>query len=89
MRRDHFECRECRKRIEDANAKGILLPGPDRKIRRAAAVHHIIPYEVSPERGLDDDNLEAVCARCHNEIHGRVFDGFRRPDKKYVTEEMW
>ena len=89
LRRDHYECQECRKRIRKAGEDGILLPARERKIRRATAVHHIIHFEDAPDRALDDDNLEAVCARCHNNIHGRIFHGRTGPRRKYVTEEMW
>ena len=75
LRRDHYECQECRKKTG--------------KIRRATLVHHIIPYEERPDLGLDEDNLEAVCDRCHNIIHGRVGWQIQRPRKKYATEEKW
>ena len=89
MRRDHYECQECRRRIRKANEEGIILPAKERKIRRAAAVHHIIPYENAPSLALEDDNLEAICAKCHNEIHGRTWGYVHKKKKKYVTEEMW
>ena len=75
LRRDHYECQECRKKTG--------------KIRRATLVHHIIPYEERPDLGLDEDNLEAVCDRCHNIIHGRVGALMNQKKKKPVTEEKW
>ena len=86
MRRDHYECQECRKRVRDA---GQPLPASERKIRRATQVHHIVPYEQRPDLGLDEDNLEAICDRCHNIAHGRTWTQNQRPRKKYATEEKW
>ena len=88
MRRDHYECQECRKRVAQAADQGILLPARERKINRATQVHHIVYYDTRPDLGLDPDNLEAVCDRCHNRIHGRVFKGNQKK-KKAVTEEKW
>ena len=58
------------------------------KIKPATQVHHIVPYEVRPDLGLDEDNLEAICDSCHNAAHGRVWK-YTRPRKKYATEEKW
>lgn len=92
LRRDRRECQECRKRIEKANRDGIILPAGYRKIRRATLTHHIIPIEVAPELMYDEENLEAVCVRCHNEIHGRTLEGLQlKPfqPKERVTTEKW
>ena len=75
MARDHYECQECRKKRA--------------KIRPATQVHHIIPYEVRPDLGLDEDNLEAICDGCHNAAHGRTWEQNQRQRKKYATEERW
>ena len=80
MRRDHYECQECRKKLNS----GIPC-----RIRRATQVHHIIPYEQDPERGLDEDNLEAVCSYCHNLAHGRDGRHLKKNTKKRATEEKW
>lgn len=88
MCRDHYECQECRKRIRRAAEAGELLPAKERKIRRATQVHHIIPYEERPDLGLDPDNLEAICDRCHNILHNRMPEKIKTR-KKYVTEEKW
>jgi 5-methylcytosine-specific restriction endonuclease McrA len=89
MRRDHRECQECGKRVRQAAAEGVLLPALDRKVRRATQVHHIVPYEVRPDLGLDEDNLEAICDKCHNLLHGRTWKQLQKPKKKYATEEKW
>ena len=90
MRRDHFECQECRRRLARAKQEGLQLPPRERVIRRAALVHHIIHLEDAPELGLVDDNLEAVCSTCHNRLHGRTVEEFRfKRRKDYVTPERW
>lgn len=37
--------------------------------RVATVVHHIIPVKDCPEKMRDLDNLESVCAMCHNLLH--------------------
>lgn len=49
-------CERCR-------AKGIVRMGEE--------VHHVVPIEVDWSRRLDPDNLELLCAACHNEQHER------------------
>ena len=39
------------------------------KKRPANTVHHIKPRDEYPELALDLDNLESLCARCHNQEH--------------------
>ena len=66
LRRDHYECQECRKKLRS---------GVRTKIKRATQVHHIVPYETRPDLGLDEDNLEAICDGCHNEdSQGAILD---------------
>ena len=90
LRRDHYECQECRRRIAKANHDGILLPANERRINRASLVHHIVHLEDAPELGLDDDNLEAVCMDCHNRLHGRTTEHWAKwKAKKHVTQERW
>ena len=90
LRRDHFECQVCRKRIEQAAADGTQLSPHDCRIRKAEHVHHIKDLEHYPNLKLDDDNLISVCHECHDRLHGRVIDRLRpKKDKKPVTEERW
>lgn len=90
MQRDHYECQECRKRIKQAADDGMVLSASDRKIARATQVHHIVPYDINPSLGLDDDNLEAICDKCHNIIHGRVWNNNpNAPRKRPATVERW
>ena len=73
MRRDHYECQECRKRL--ITSRGDTLPPAQRKINRATQVHHII-------------YLEAICDRCHNRIHNRMGQHLpkRKPKPKKIPE---
>ena len=88
LKRDRFECQDCRKRLEDARAAGHILQGEDRKIRRAEEVHHIAELKEHPELGLEDDNLISLCVKCHNLRHGRTPRRFQRK-KKLVSKERW
>ena len=93
LKRDHYECQECRRRINDAVKAGTVIDGPDRRIRRAVMVHHIQELRDHPDLALDDDNLTSVCHECHDRIHGRDADGLSKyrytARKKQVTEEKW
>ena len=41
LERDHYECQDCRKRLEIAAKEGKTLAGWERKIWSAEAVHHL------------------------------------------------
>ena len=69
--RDHFECQDCRARLENAVSHDIQLKGWERKIHRATQVHHIIELKERPDLAFDDDNLVSLCGMCHNIRHGR------------------
>lgn len=88
LERDRYECRDCRKRMENAAKEGEILTGWERKIWPAEAVHHMKELKEHPEFGLDDDNLISLCARCHNLRHGRNPKKFVKR-KKRLTEEKW
>lgn len=88
LERDHYECQDCRKRLEKAAGNGIKLEGRDRKIWPAEEVHHIKELREYPELALADDNLISLCARCHNLRHGREPHKFIKR-KKRLTEEKW
>lgn len=89
LKRDHYECAECRRRIEQAKADGRQLTARERRIHRADCVHHIKHLEDHPELALDDDNLEAVCNQCHNHLHGRYLPHPFRPAKNILNSERW
>lgn len=87
LKRDNFECQDCRRRLHEAAKKEIKLSGSQSRIRRAADVHHIKELKDFPSLALDDDNLVSLCIPCHNERHGRAPKSFKR--KKPLTEEKW
>lgn len=88
LERDLYECQECRERLRLAAVEGRKLYGEDAKIRRATEVHHIKELKDYPTLGLNDDNLISLCARCHNDKHGRRPKIITRK-KKIVSEEKW
>lgn len=75
MKRDHYECQECRR---------------NHRLTRASQVHHIIHLEDNRALALDENNLEAVCIQCHNILHGRDGKNLpNKRKKKPATEEKW
>lgn len=52
--RDHYLCQVCLR-------KGYLTT--------ATIVHHIEHLSDNPDKAYDADNLESVCASCHNRLH--------------------
>ncbi|QNQ83764.1 HNH endonuclease [Lactobacillus sp. PV037] len=54
LERDLYLCQECKK-------AGRITP--------AKIVHHIKPVRVSDDDKLKLENLETVCAACHNFLH--------------------
>lgn len=81
LEENHYECARCK-------AKGI--------VKKAVTVHHVNHVHDRPDLALsktyiDIDgkekiNLEPLCARCHNEEHGRY--GFQ-PLHAPITQEKW
>lgn len=58
LQRDNGECQQCKR-------EGKFSP--------ANTVHHIVPLLERPDLALDDDNLESLCAACHNREHPEKF----------------
>ena len=56
LRRDTYECRECKR-----YGKATL----------ATMVHHINPLETHSHLALDSHNLLSLCNRCHESMHIR------------------
>ncbi|WP_174494449.1 HNH endonuclease [Salirhabdus euzebyi] len=56
LRRDQYECRECRRYG---------------KTTQATTVHHIFPLEFYPEFKLSEINLLSLCNECHEKMHNR------------------
>lgn len=54
LRRDGYQCQECRRYG---------------RIRQASVVHHREPLEERPDLALADANLVSLCADCHNKAH--------------------
>ena len=49
-----------------------------KKPRRATMVHHIVPYKERPDLALNENNLVALCDRCHEARH---------PERRQKTEK--
>lgn len=54
LRRDGYQCRECRRYG---------------KSREATEVHHIKHVDEWPELAYIDANLISLCHKCHNKMH--------------------
>ena len=54
LKRDHYECQDCKRYGKRTEAE---------------MVHHIIPYELNPKLGLKNSNLISLCNACHNKRH--------------------
>lgn len=54
LRRDNYQCRECRRYG---------------RITEATEVHHIKHADEYPELVFVDDNLTSLCHACHNKQH--------------------
>jgi 5-methylcytosine-specific restriction enzyme A len=59
------------------------------KYARARNVHHIMELKDFPELAYDDENLEAVCIQCHNELHPEKLEQFMKKKKEFINEERW
>lgn len=51
--------------------------GYQKKPRRATMVHHIVPYKERPDLALNENNLVALCDKCHEARH---------PERRQRTE---
>ncbi|PPA71917.1 HNH endonuclease [Jeotgalibacillus proteolyticus] len=56
LKRDKYECRECKRYG---------------KVREAKVVHHIYPLEIFLELALININLLSLCSTCHESMHIR------------------
>lgn len=52
--RDNYQCQRCKQR-------GLIKEGN--------IVHHIVPLKEDWDRRTELDNLETICADCHNQEH--------------------
>jgi 5-methylcytosine-specific restriction enzyme A len=69
LRRDKYECRECRR-------YGMAT--------QATMVHHIFPLELYPDRKLDAANLISLCNGCHESMHIRNSHELTEKGKAWV-----
>lgn len=82
MKRDNYECQEC-KRNGLVTIDSKKIEGKHKEI--ILNVHHIKEIETHPELALEIDNLETLCVRHHNIVHGKGF----KPKKKKWNDERW
>lgn len=59
LRRDGYECRECKRYG---------------KTTQATTVHHVKPADDYPELRYESSNLYSCCSKCHNTFHDRDSD---------------
>ena len=52
-----------------ADCMAAFEAGLTAKPQRAVMVHHVIPYQVRPELGLDERNLVPLCSYHHEKRH--------------------
>ena len=75
LRRDNYECQRCKRNGEFSLAE---------------VVHHIKHLDEFPELALTDENLESLCAACHNKEHPEKYEKFKenwvKKDKPDIPE---
>ncbi|CAN7654949.1 HNH endonuclease signature motif containing protein [Paenibacillus sp. LjRoot153] len=52
-----------------------------KRLTPATIVHHINPFEEFLELALEPDNLESVCASCHNKEHPEKGGGGKKKEQ--------
>lgn len=67
LKQQNYECQRCKK-------KGLVT--------KAVTVHHKEYLRRYPELALEDENLEAVCDKCH-------YDEHHRRKQRFINEERW
>lgn len=83
IKRDHFECCECKRK---GIIKVLRLKSVDREER--AYVHHMKHLEDYPELALVDSNLETLCFNCHEQKHISERHQFKC-EGSFINEERW
>lgn len=82
LSRDSFECQQCKREglvtVDSKKEKG-------KRKEIALNVHHIKEIETHPDLALEIDNLETLCVRHHNIVHGK---GFKPKENKW-DDERW
>lgn len=59
LKRDSYECRECKRYGKN---------------RTATTIHHCHPLNVRPDLRLTNWNLLSLCNKCHEQMHTRLGD---------------
>ncbi|WP_186578053.1 HNH endonuclease [Aquibacillus kalidii] len=59
LKRDEYQCRECKRYG---------------KVTTATIAHHCYPLDKYPEYKLDSRTLISLCGTCHNQMHDRITD---------------
>lgn len=70
LRRDNYECRECKRYG---------------KVRLATLVHHVNPLETHGHLALDTNNLISLCNSCHESMHIRKTHELSDKGKEWVN----
>lgn len=78
--------RKMRAKILEAQNNECQLCKERGKVSIATVVHHMVEYRHDPSRALDPSNLQALCDKCHNDIHERVFKKKELPER---FQERW
>lgn len=82
LKRDNFECQEC-KRQGKVHVDSNKVHGERKTIE--LNVHHIKEIETHPELALTLSNLETLCLFHHNLIHEKVYV----KKERFINEERW
>ena len=69
LRRDEYQCRQCRRYG---------------KTTAAVTVHHVHPLEQRPGLALVSWNLISLCNKCHDGMHDRVNGGLTKLGMEWV-----
>lgn len=70
LRRDEYQCRQCRRYG---------------KTTAANTVHHIYPLEQYPEFALVSQNLISLCNACHEQMHDRLSGELTQLGQEWVS----
>lgn len=74
LERDNNECQECKKKGKYAKAKNV---------------HHIIELQDDATKAYDTDNLISLCIYCHNDVHGKGDNFFKKKVLDFEDVEQW
>ncbi|WP_407943229.1 HNH endonuclease [Macrococcoides goetzii] len=81
LKRDCYECQECKKEGKVSIDLNRFGQGTKHKY---LDVDHIEELQKRPELALVDSNLVTLCIKCHNKKHDR----YQKKNKKW-NDEKW